>query len=358
MDKIVHFFVNGSGGAIRSAIDLANATKDMYEHIFVFIEKSKDFEFGFKKFYLTNSRKFYKKLDILGDMILAYKLKNVLNKINPKIVISHVESSAKVLRWLDINKIYYIRVDIIEELKEIKKINKLRYLKRKFLYKKLINKQNVLTISKELKDNIIKEFNPKKVECIYAPFNKENIIAKAKEFEVSIDNYIITPTASFKRKRVDIMLKAFSKIQKDVKLLIIGASDKQKEELLNLATSLNIEDKIIIKPHQKNPYPYIKNAKLLVLTSQREGLPRVLVESLILKTPVVSTNCPTGPKEVLVGELSNYLAKVNDVDDIAKKIELALKYYPPIKDDLLREFDEKEVSKKFFEFLKEVTSEK
>jgi len=351
MDKIVHFFVNGSGGAIRSAIDLANATKDMYEHIFVFIEKSKDFEFGFKKFYLTNSRKLYKKLDILGDMILAYKLKNVLNKINPKIVISHVESSAKVLRWIDMDKIYYIRANIIEELKEIKNISKLRYLKRKLLYKRLINKQFVLTVSKELKDNIIKAFSPKKIECIYTPFNKKNIIAKAKEFEVLIDNYIITPTASFKIKRVDIMLKAFSKVKEDVKLLIIGASDKEKEKLLNLAKNLNIKDKIIIKPHQKNPYPYIKNAKLLVLTSQREGLPRVLVESLILKTPVVSTNCPTGPKEVLVEELSNYLAKVNDVDDIAKKIELALKYYPPIKDDILKKFDEKEVSKKFFEFL-------
>jgi len=351
MDKIVHFFVNGSGGAIRSAIDLANATKDMYEHIFVFIEKSKDFEFGFKKFYLTNSRKFYKKLDILGDMILAYKLKNILNKTNPKAVISHVESSAKVLRWIDMDKIYYIRANIIEELKEIKNISKLRYLKRKLLYKRLINKQVVLTVSKELKNNILKEFSPKKIECIYTPFNKENIIAKSKEFEVLIDNYIITPTASFKIKRADIMLKAFSKVKEDVKLLIIGASDKEKEKLLNLAKNLNIKDKIIIKPHQKNPYPYIKNAKLLVLTSQREGLPRVLVESLILKTPVVSTNCPTGPKEVLVGELSNYLAKVNDVDDIAKKIELALKYYPPIKDGILKKFDEKEVSKKFFEFL-------
>jgi len=204
MDKIVHFFVNGSGGAIRSAIDLANATKDMYEHIFVFIEKSKDFEFGFKKFYLTNSRKFYKKLDILGDMILAYKLKNVLNKINPKIVISHVESSAKVLRWLNTNKVYYIRANIIEELKEIKNISKLRYLKRKFLYKRLINKQVVLTVSEELKNNILKEFNPKKIECIYTPFNKESIIAKSKEFEVLIDNYIITTSASFKIKRVDI----------------------------------------------------------------------------------------------------------------------------------------------------------
>ena len=60
----------------------------------------------------------------------------------------------------------------------------------------------------------------------------------------------------------------------------------------------------------------------------------------------------------MVGELSNYLAKVNNVYDIAKKIELALKHYPPIKDDILKKFDEKEVSKKFFEFLREVTSEK
>ncbi len=82
----------------------------------------------------------------------------------------------------------------------------------------------------------------------------------------------------------------------------------------------------------------MKNAKLLILSSEREGLPTVLIESLILGTPVVSTDCHSGPNEILTGELSSYLAKVNDPEDLSQKIALALKEYPKIESSYTDKF--------------------
>jgi len=86
----------------------------------------------------------------------------------------------------------------------------------------------------------------------------------------------------------------------------------------------DLEDRVEILGFQQNPYKYIKNAKLLVLSSDREGLPTVVIESLILGTPVVSTDCPTGPGEILTGDLAKWLVPVRDSDTLAKKINQAL----------------------------------
>jgi len=91
----------------------------------------------------------------------------------------------------------------------------------------------------------------------------------------------------------------------------------------------------------------MKKAKLFVLSSDVEGFGNVIVESLALNTPVVSTNCPSGPNEILVGELSKFLAKVNDINDLKQKIELALNSYPSIEEKYYKKFDYLEIAKEY-----------
>jgi len=73
--------------------------------------------------------------------------------------------------------------------------------------------------------------------------------------------------------------------------------------------------------HHPNPYPFFKNAKLFVHTAKYEGLPTVLLESLALGTPVVSYDCPTGPRDIL-GKNSEYgeLISLNDKDMFVEKV--------------------------------------
>ena len=117
------------------------------------------------------------------------------------------------------------------------------------------------------------------------------------------------------------LLKAFKIINKKIKskLLIIG-SGKNKEIIKNYISENNLQYSVKLIPFQNNPYNYINAANLFILTSKFEGLPNVLLEALSLKKFVISTNCPTGPSEILLRGKAGYLFEIGNYKQLAKKI--------------------------------------
>lgn len=102
------------------------------------------------------------------------------------------------------------------------------------------------------------------------------------------------------QKRFDILIKAHKLLlDEDIKhkLLILGEGDKRKE-LEALIKELGVGDTVDLHGFVRNPYPYIKNAQIFAMSSDFEGLPLVVCESLVLGKPIVSTRC-TGPTELL-----------------------------------------------------------
>ena len=73
----------------------------------------------------------------------------------------------------------------------------------------------------------------------------------------------------------------------------------QKQELQNKIENLNLQNDVFLLGQKKNPYPWMKNAKIFLHTSYGEGLPTVFLESMICGTPVIAYDCPTGPKDIL-----------------------------------------------------------
>ena len=118
----------------------------------------------------------------------------------------------------------------------------------------------------------------------------------------------------------------------------------------SLVDELNISDKVIFAGFHKNPYPWIKNADLFVMSSDSEGLPTVLIESLIIGTKVVSTNCPTGPSEILTGKLSKYLSPTGDHIALAKNMVSALSEYPELTNKLIEQYNSEMVAKKYIAY--------
>ena len=117
------------------------------------------------------------------------------------------------------------------------------------------------------------------------------------------------------------ILKALNIVKKsNVELVIIGKGEKEIEIKRYIELN-NLNKKVRLLGYKKNPFPYIKQADLFLLSSKFEGLPNVLIEALCLKKFIISTDCPTGPKEILHHGRFGELVKIGDYKKIAKLID-------------------------------------
>ncbi|WP_426234644.1 glycosyltransferase [Pseudomonas sp. TWP3-2] len=121
-------------------------------------------------------------------------------------------------------------------------------------------------------------------------------------------------------KGFHLLLEAYALAAKkaDVPYLVLAGDGPQRSTLEAQAIALGIERRVHFTGHLRNPYPLIRHAQLLVLSSFHEGLPTVLIEALALGTPVISTDCGSGPRELLDHGRLGQLVPVNDVPALAK----------------------------------------
>ncbi len=117
------------------------------------------------------------------------------------------------------------------------------------------------------------------------------------------------------------LIRAFYRVrqQQHVRLVIIGEGDEQPK-LESLVNKLGIRDDVDFHGFVDNPYSYMANASVFVLSSAWEGLPTVLIESLAIGVPVVSTDCPSGPREILKNGLYGTLVPVANEEALAQGI--------------------------------------
>ena len=123
------------------------------------------------------------------------------------------------------------------------------------------------------------------------------------------------------------LLRAFAAVRqrRDARLLILGEGEL-RGELAGLAHSLGLgPDDFDMPGFVANPYAYLARAALFVLSSRWEGLPGVLIEAMACGTPVVSTDCPSGPREILEDGRWGALVPVGDGAALADAIEAALR---------------------------------
>ncbi len=123
------------------------------------------------------------------------------------------------------------------------------------------------------------------------------------------------------RKDFETLIKAFSIVRKTTssKLIILGEG-KKRGQLERLVGQLELGDAVSMPGFVTNPYPYMKRASVFVLSSKCEGAPVVLMEALSLGVPVVSTDCPSGPREILQGGRLGQLVPVGAPDALARAI--------------------------------------
>ena len=198
-------------------------------------------------------------------------------------------------------------------------------------YKKQYKKYSkIFAITRVMKEEFINKvgIDEKKVELVYNPIDLKLIQKKAENVEKKYENYLkqdyfLQVSRLTQQKQPEHLVDIYYKLKQagiKEKLYFIGDGEK-KEIIKQKIKEYNLEDDIILLGQIENPYPFFKNAKLFVHTAKYEGLPTVLLESLALGTPVVSYDCPTGPRDIL-GKNSEYgeLISLNDKDMFVEKV--------------------------------------
>jgi glycosyltransferase involved in cell wall biosynthesis len=218
---------------------------------------------------------------------------NLIKERNIDFIISNNVSYLEKIKNLDKNRIFYT-VHMLWS----KRIFKNLRLKKLFQLKKEYKDKNIIAVSNAVKNDLLNKIRikPKKIEVIYDIFDFEEIEQKSKEFEIN-NKYILHVGAFSKEKNHKLLLDLYSKLDTDLELWLIGKG-KLEKKIKDYAKKLRIDKKVKFLGFKKNPYPYIRNAKILLITSTDEALPGTAIESLYLNTPVISTD-NGGIREIL-----------------------------------------------------------
>ncbi len=190
----------------------------------------------------------------------------------------------------------------------------------------------IIATTREMRDDLHCKLNLPlgKIKVIPNPIDLEMIRNLSKEpvrnswsKENSIRNYklIITMGRLTEQKGFPYLLKAFKEVRDKLQArLVILGQGKRKSDLESLSENLEIDKEVKFLGFQINPYKYIANSDLFVMSSLWEGFPNAIIEAMGCGTPVVSTDCPSGPKEIIANGKSGLLVPPKDYQALASGI--------------------------------------
>ena len=166
---------------------------------------------------------------------------------------------------------------------------------------------------------------------IYNPVFNSEVLRKAEEpvshpwFEEKDVPIILGVGRLTPQKNFDLLLRAFKRVrrEKEARLIVLGDGN-QRENLEARIEALDLGGRVDLHGFVDNPYPFMRRASLLVLSSDYEGLPSVPIQALACGCPVVTTDCPSGPREILDDGTWGRLVPVGDEEALAEAITESL----------------------------------
>ncbi|MGP7734315.1 glycosyltransferase [Oceanimonas smirnovii] len=287
----------------------------------------------------------------------AKALDNWLEKnsmLSPDLTVAHLHYSHQVVSRSKIKKDAWYCIHSNPSLSFLGNKKGLSKHIKKNKVKDLYSNKNIIGVSSGVKLSLIKKFgvNGDNIIHIHNPVDIEKIRTLSNETisDTPEKYFLFVGRLEQRSKRFDRLLQAYSDSQIKTPLVIIGEGDA-KQLITEHSKRLNIAERVFLLGARNNPYPYMKNAQALILSSDYEGFPLVIVEALACQTPVISTNCPTGPEEILTGSLSHYLVPLDKPDLFAKKLREVNDLRPYIADDVVSHLDRKHVTARYLELM-------
>lgn len=232
----------------------------------------------------------------------------------------------------------------------------------KFLIKKLYNQADlILANSVGNKEDLIQNFNINKHKCdiLYNAIDLENILEKSKQEIDFKEPFILSVGRLDHGKNHKMLIRAYSKINTKLKLVILGEGIL-KNELLNLINDLNLNDKVFLLGFDNNPYKYMSKCDFFAFASSFEGFSNVLIECLACGCAVLSTDHKSGAKELFLDNQYGLLVEVDNEKAMQEGLE-KMCFDEELKQNYknkafsrAKEFDKIKIAKNLFDFFKKV----
>lgn len=266
-------------------------------------------------------------------MRITFPLIQYLQKEQPQALVSHLYTCNVVAAIARIIARSPVKLALVEHISLQEQKNQARGLQEqllplsmKWLYPKA---DAVITVSKGLAQDLetYLQLKPGFIKIIHNPVIDKSLFLKAQApvdhpwFKQGEPPIVIGVGRLVQQKDFQTLIRAFAIVrQVQTARLIIFGEGSQKSKLIDLARELGVENDVEIHDFVHNPYAYISKASVFVLSSVLEGLPTVLIEAMAVGTPVVSTNCESGPAEILDNGKYGELVPVGDSEAIAQSI--------------------------------------
>jgi len=274
-------------------------------------------------------KKYVLRKKINNTILYACRLRKIIKKEQPYKVISFLYYPNIIVFLASI----FLKVNLILCERSNHRIyfkNTIKHKIWKFLLKQSYKKsQFVISVSNKIKQFITEDFKitEKKIKVIYNGINFDQLdkfssIENKTFFDDKIIN-IISVGRITEAKNYPLLINSFALLTKkysNIHLHIVGDGEL-KNKIQDLIKEKQLEDKITLWGFVKNPYPLMKKADCFVLSSKWEGFPNVLLEALYLNGHIVSTDCDTGPAEIITHEYDGLLSPIDEPVKLAKNIE-------------------------------------
>ncbi|USZ51580.1 glycosyltransferase [Halomonas sp. DN3] len=223
-------------------------------------------------------------------------------------------------------------------------------LLKKHKVRSLYHGRKLVTVSQAMLDRLIRHFNitPSRGEAIHNPIAIENVrdLASTTVTDVPEDYLVYVGRTDNRQKRLDRLLDAYQASRVALPLVVVGGGSGLAD-VEEMVRERRMEDQVVLVGYRGNPYPYMKQARALLLSSDYEGFPLVLLEALACQTPVISVDCPTGPSELLTGDLSPWLVPLGNIEAFGVAIARAVEKTPVVSEQQCEPFRLDNVVKRY-----------
>lgn len=312
-----------TGGAEKLLVDIVNALYETKEYEIHILTKLKSNSYFFNL--IKDKIKYDFLLEKKSEDFFSKTRDSILKKINFK------KFSDKVDIIID-----FLDGDFFSYIKNIKNKKKIVWLhssyknlliRKKNIDEKLKNYDKILVIADDMEKELLEVRKDLKNICKIDNFVDYQEIDKKLNEELKIDfdfnqKYFLTVCRlNEEQKDLKTLIEAFSLYKGDEKLVIAGDGPDRKM-LEDLCIEKNLKDKVIFLGMINNPFIFMKNSQAFILSSKVEGFGLVLVEALYCGAKVISSDCPTGPSQILLNGEAGELFEVSNIDELLNKLEI------------------------------------